>query len=750
MDSGPVYHGDSRQLSASGAPVNGAREPAGPSLLGAGGPWRVDQKPDWDATPGPAHTARLEDAHDLVAFSAVAEAVSSYGALSTRLYETFNREMSREAGNNSRGPGSGPESCSAGSEDLDTLQTALALARHGMKPPNCTCDGPECPDYLEWLEGKIKSVVVEGGEQRARLPGTLPPGEAGLPAPSTRPRLSSEAPQVPPPEGLPLSQSALSIAKEKNISLQTAIAIEALTQLSSALPQPSHSTSQASCPLPEALSPPAPFRSPQSYLRAPSWPVVPPEEHSSFAPESPAFPPATPRTEFPEAWGTDTRPATPRSSWPMPRPSPDPMAELEQLLGSASDYIQSVFKRPEAQPTKPKVKVEVPSSSPAPAPSPSPVLQREAPTPSSEPDTHQKAQTALQQHLHHKRSLFLDQAHDASFPAPVEPPAPSWWAPSSSPVPRPPDRLPKEKKKKPLTPVGGPLGTEKVAPGIKPSVRKPIQIKKSRPREAQPLFPPLRQIVLEGLRPPASEEAQAHPPLPAPASQGSAVPLPPEPSLALFAPSPSGDSLLPPTQEMRSPSPMATLQPGSAGPLPPADDKLEELIRQFEAEFGDSFGLPGPPSVPIQDPENQPTCLPAPESPFATRSPKQIKIESSGAVTVLSTTCFHSEEGGQEATPTKAEHPLTPTLSGFLESPLKYLDTPTKSLLDTPAKRAQAEFPTCDCVGNSSWVLGKGRGMWSGRLGFLGSLSSGSYCMPATTRGLGDPETSSQARAKDI
>lgn len=155
MDSGPVYDGDSRQLSASGAPVNGAREPAGPSLLGTGGPWRAEQKPDWDVTPGPAHTARLEDAHDLVAFSAVAEAVSSYGALSTRLYETFNREMSREAGNNSRGPRSGPESCSAGSEDLDTLQTALALARHGMKPPNCNCDGPECPDYLEWLEGKI-------------------------------------------------------------------------------------------------------------------------------------------------------------------------------------------------------------------------------------------------------------------------------------------------------------------------------------------------------------------------------------------------------------------------------------------------------------------------------------------------------------------------------------------------------------------------------------------------------------------
>ncbi|KAK2513072.1 Tet3 [Columba guinea] len=93
-----------------------------------------------------------------------------------------------------------------------------------------------------------------------------------------------------------------------------------------------------------------------------------------------------------------------------------------------------------------------------------------------------------------------------------------------------------------------------------------------------------------------------------------------------------------------------------------------------------------------------------PEPPFTARSPKQIKIESSGAITVVSTTCFYSEESQNpdaddaDGTPTKDEVPLTPTLSGFLESPLKYLDTPTKSLLDTPAKRAQAEFPTCDCV----------------------------------------------------
>ncbi|XP_051503978.1 methylcytosine dioxygenase tet3-B-like isoform X1 [Myxocyprinus asiaticus] len=71
------------------------------------------------------------------------------------------------------------------------------------------------------------------------------------------------------------------------------------------------------------------------------------------------------------------------------------------------------------------------------------------------------------------------------------------------------------------------------------------------------------------------------------------------------------------------------------------------------------------------------------------------KVEKSGDVTVLSTSAVHLENGDfpytGEQTPTKH------TLNSFLESPMRFLDTPTKNLLNTPSKQS-TELPSCDCV----------------------------------------------------
>lgn len=77
------------------------------------------------------------------------------------------------------------------------------------------------------------------------------------------------------------------------------------------------------------------------------------------------------------------------------------------------------------------------------------------------------------------------------------------------------------------------------------------------------------------------------------------------------------------------------------------------------------------------------------------------KVEKSGGVTVLSTPSVHLENGDEaydgEQTPTKH------TLNNFLESPMRFLDTPTKNLLNTPSKQS-TELPSCDCVGKSVTV----------------------------------------------
>lgn len=68
------------------------------------------------------------------------------------------------------------------------------------------------------------------------------------------------------------------------------------------------------------------------------------------------------------------------------------------------------------------------------------------------------------------------------------------------------------------------------------------------------------------------------------------------------------------------------------------------------------------------------------------------KLEKSGPVTVLSTTTDGDPGHSAESTPSKN------SISSFLDSPLSFLDTPTKNLLNTPSKKL-SDLPSCQCMG---------------------------------------------------
>ncbi|NXL49947.1 TET1 dioxygenase, partial [Podilymbus podiceps] len=71
-------------------------------------------------------------------------------------------------------------------------------------------------------------------------------------------------------------------------------------------------------------------------------------------------------------------------------------------------------------------------------------------------------------------------------------------------------------------------------------------------------------------------------------------------------------------------------------------------------------------------------------------------MERASEVTVLTSTSLGTDH--PQSTGDSGCSPAKNMLSSFLESPMKFLDTPTKNLIDTPTKKGQSELPTCDCV----------------------------------------------------
>ncbi|KAM3867898.1 methylcytosine dioxygenase TET3 [Diretmus argenteus] len=963
-------NGVGRYPSDEEAPMDTEQQRAGSVPPGQGwvsGHVKVTQQqlPCWNSnrgvTPGePVHQADVEDAHNLVAFSAIAGSLppsSSSAPLlvqpnTTQLYEKFTQEVGAE-GTEARISAGAPEGGCQPPEDLNTLQTALSQAKHGHKPPNCNCDGPDCPDYLEWLEKKIKLAANEAhgpckmADALHSQPRLQQPHSQHHPQPYPQVngghRLSTSYPQqqhgprgshldqVPCSKApIPCSPQVLSIAKEKNISLQTAIAIEALTQLSGSGPQavgsPDHASSNSNLHQHHQHAHNVPSQ-PQNCTRlVPSSPSplssssrsqsVPPGLHPSqrapvsweqHRPQSQGQPPhASPLqsstspfpgqgktpgfSPHPQQWqqgsciGSDQKSqcmsmkSESQSHYSAPPHScSDPMSELKQLLGDTSGKFTnaplklsvphqhslnengSIQAQDQANTGMVRIKQE-----------PGEYYHHTASmghygmangqrqtqhqhytgsllSPGQAAISH-STQAALQQHLHYKRNLFPSGfgALGQRTPQACQN-LKKWWPQVGS------EGLPhvaikqepKEPKKK---------KSSQGSPAIKamlagPPLPKPKQIivKKTKQKASMPTFLPQTQIsiqkpsalmldralALASLQPGSlpslpllSDSTQAAAAgLPAPAqtqvsiSNSSTTPSSTVPALSENTPAIMGPhtQLMAPvayansegagclaSSDTSTTTPLTSTSPSSISQissLTNVDPKYEELIRQFEAEFGDS-AAPGPPvSQPMETTpttpqlvvsESQPSANSGPDrptSPSTTQSAphpitappssapppadqgmevdvdnesrsqsevasnqasrespmeeqregalhqglldqqqqqqpsvledpfsmpfsplsKRMKIESSGGMTVLSTTCYSEED-----TPTKDSFPCSPSLRGFLESPLRYLDTPTKSLMHNNAKDLQAEFPICDCV---EQIVEKDEGPYYNHLG---------------------------------
>ncbi|XP_061841920.2 methylcytosine dioxygenase TET3-like [Nerophis lumbriciformis] len=865
------------------------------------------------------HHVDMEDAQNLVNFSAIAGTLAPSPStsclqvqpLTKQLYEKFTQEMGPDGARIKHSLA--PDSSHQSPENMNTLQTALNHAKHGHKPPNCNCEGPDCPDYLEWLEKKIKLATSQA--QSTSKTNDSPHLQSTIQQPNLQNQsylqtngghLSSSYPQqqqrtkgphtgqVPysklPP--IPCSPQVLSIAKERNVSLQTAIAIEALTQLSGTGTQgvglPGHilfnnnllhhqHSQNLLSPSPNGtnLIPSSRSQSVPPGLHTDQQTAVSCEHHR---PQSQGQPPHASTSPFPgqgnpqgfgqnpQQWLHDPNRGSEEQKVFMRRKSEslshyagapharsDPMTELKQLLGDTSSKSGNAsFKLPvtqqlsqnggfqaQDQPALPRIKQE-PDSDELYHHSASmghgnvangQFLSHHYPGSPLSPGQaaiRHSTQAALQQHLHYKRNLFSN--HPSGFGAPVAcQNLKKWWPQMEA------NGLthlnikqePKEPKKKKN---GSPVlkAMSGMLPG--PPLPKPKQIiiKKTKQKASVPTFLPKTQITTgrantltslqpAGSLPPMSFHSNssqvAAAGLPAQAqSQVSISNLSLPPSLTSSASSANTSApigSLPPAMAHATnakPEEVVSSAPNTASPAsyltstsPPntsqlpglinIDPKYEELIRQFEAEFGDSAAADTPSSQAmsatdlasqirnksqssgpdpnltassntqitpfIHTPESSSTphmnskdMAVNKDNPEAQREvtssqtsiespmwgqrdiiqqqqqhsqiedafsipcsplPKRMKIETTGDVAVLSTTCYSEDD-----TPTKNGLPCSPSLKGFLESPLQYLDTPTKNLLDTPSKDLQAEFPTCTCV---EQILEKDEGPYYNHLG---------------------------------
>ncbi|KAM3610574.1 uncharacterized protein V6R79_005928 [Siganus canaliculatus] len=899
------------------------------------------QQQSWNSSCGPnpgepGRHADMEDAHNLVAFSAVAgslPASSSSSCLTQsntiQLYEKFTQEMGSD-GAQARLSAAAPEGSHQPPEDLNTLQTALSQAKHGHKPPNCNCDGPDCPDYLEWLEKKIKLATSDD-------PGTCKMNDSHLqphlqqphsqhhlqPCPQVNGGHHPPLSYVPPKQGthpntlpcpkppIPCSPQVLSIAKEKNVSLQTAIAIEALTQLSGTgtqasgtpgqvsfngnlhqhqhtqnLPSHPHNGTSLTLSSPSTQSPSSRSQSVPPGLHTSQQAAVSYEHHRPQSQGQPPHATVLPSSTSPfpnqgkhpgfnhniQQWQQGSgRVSEQKNPWigeksepqshctTAPHCSSDPMSELKQLLGDTSGKFSNAnFKLPVSQQLRLSQNGSVQNQD-------SPALARIKQEPDSGEHYHHNAsmghygmsncqqqgqrypgallspsqasishstQAALQQHLHYKRNLFTN--HSPGFGAPLRAPLAGqnlkkWWPqmeveglPHMAIKQEP--KEPKKKKSQGSPAIKAMCGMLTAPPIPKP---KQIIIKKTKQKASMPTFLPQTQITVQ--KPPvlmmdrAPALTSLHPgSLPSPilhsnftqaAAAGLSAPAQSQVSTSNSPMTPSSivsalpentpaliDPLLPPAKfkseetgnlacsNTSTTTPLTSTSPSSTSQLPSLiniDPKYEELIRQFEAEFGDS-------DVPISQPMEETATAPqtgnvsqtSPNQDDSSKSlsstplsadansachqndqemevnkdvsgttgetmlnqastetpmdgvlhqetnvakqqkisviedtfsipgcplPKRMKIESSGDTTVLSTTCYFDE-----GTPTKDSLPSSPSLRGFLESPLRYLDSPTKTLLDTPSKDLQAEFPTCTCV---EQIVEKDEGPYYNHLG---------------------------------